>query len=53
MISKWGSGREKLKRWMKIPPEKKMEWLQEIHDFTFKYISKREAKRRWKLREMN
>ena len=39
MIDRWESEKEKLLRYMKIPPKKKMEWLMEMHLFMRKYYS--------------
>ncbi len=52
MIFKWESEEERLLRSMKIPPQKKLEWLREIHDLILKHASKREKLIRQKLREM-
>lgn len=52
MTFQWETRREKLKQWMKIPAKKKMEWLQQMHEFTVKASSKRQKKLRQKLREM-
>jgi hypothetical protein len=48
----WESEQERLLRFMKIPPMKKLEWLQEMNDFTRKFSSKKTQKIRQKLREM-
>ena len=53
MIFKWETREERLKKWMKIPPKKKMEWLHKMHELISKNVSKRELKLRQKLREMN
>lgn len=50
MIFKWESQRERLLRFMKISPKKKLEWLREINEFTAKYSSKRSNLIRRKLR---
>jgi hypothetical protein len=52
MTFEWETEEERLKRYMKIPPKKKLEWLRQIHEFTVKSSSKRTMKIRWKLREM-
>jgi hypothetical protein len=44
---------ERLKRHMKIPDKKKLEWLQQMHELVVKSSSKRMMKIRWKLREMS
>ena len=48
----WESDEERLKRWMKIPPKKKLEWLEQIRELTLKSASKRDRKLRQKLREL-
>lgn len=52
MIFEWETGEERLKRHMKIPAKKKLEWLQQMHELVVKSSSKRTMKIRWKLREM-
>ena len=52
MIYKWESDEERLKRFMKIPLKKKMEWLRQMQEFTLKYTTKRGLKLWHKLREM-
>jgi hypothetical protein len=51
MITKWETEEERLLRFMKIPVEKKMEWLARMHEFNVKYSSKRTRRIRRKLRE--
>ena len=51
MFDKWETQQERLKRFMKIPPRKKMEWLQQMNEFTLKTSSKRTMAIRRKLRE--
>ncbi len=51
MTFEWETRTEKLKRWIKIPAKKKMEWLYDMHQLTLKQ-SKRQKKLRQKLREM-
>ncbi|MBI1869867.1 MAG: hypothetical protein HYS07_01580 [Chlamydiae bacterium] len=43
---------EKLLRWMKIPPRKKLEWLYEMHQFNLKYDSSRVKKIRKTLKAL-
>lgn len=50
MIFKWESEEERLLRFMKIPPKKKLEWLRQINEFIAKCSSKRSRSIRWKLR---
>lgn len=52
MMFKWESDEGRLKQWMKISPQKKMEWLHEMHELIVKSTSKREKKLRLKLREI-
>ena len=52
MSFEWETEDERLLRYMKISPWKKLEWLRQIHEFTVKCSSKRTMKIRWKLREM-
>jgi len=42
MIFKWESQKERLSRFMKIPPKKKMEWLNQMHEFLGKALTKRQ-----------
>ena len=51
MISKWESQRERLLKFMGIAPKKKLEWLQEMHDFLRKALTKKEKRVYYKLRE--
>lgn len=51
MILKWESEEERLLRFMKIPPKKKLEWLRQMNDFLAQHSSKRQKKIRQKLRE--
>ena len=46
----WESERERLLRWMKIAPQKKLEWLRQINKFTAKFSSKKTKAIRQKLR---
>ncbi|MBU1122874.1 MAG: hypothetical protein ABIH71_07760 [Candidatus Omnitrophota bacterium] len=50
MIFKWETEEEKLKRFMKISPKKKMEWLHQMHQFIVKASTKEDRLIRWKLR---
>ncbi len=52
MVYKWETEEERLLRFMKIPPQKKLEWLHQMHTFIVKYSSKREKLVRWKLRKI-
>ncbi len=51
MIFEWESEEERLLRFMRIPPQKKMEWLRQINEFSNKYSSKQTRAIRRKLRE--
>lgn len=51
MIFKWENREEKLYRYMKISPKKKMEWLRQMNKFIAKTTSKRTKSIRQKLRE--
>jgi hypothetical protein len=53
MIFEWETEEERLSRFMKIPPKKKLEWLREMHEFMVKCSSKRTKSIRRKLREMS
>ena len=50
MIFKWEKDTDRLLRYMKIPPKKKLEWLRQMHEFIVKSSSKRDKLIRWKLR---
>ena len=52
MIFKWETEKERLLRFMKISPKKKLEWLRQMNDFIVKSSSKRDRLIRWKLREI-
>jgi hypothetical protein len=53
MIFKWESEEERLLKFMKIPPKKKLEWLRQTNEFIVKYSSKRNRSIRRKLREIH
>ena len=50
MIFKWETEEERLLRFMKISPKKKLEWLRQMHELIVKSSSKRDKLIRWKLR---
>lgn len=52
MIYKWENEKEKLLRFMNIPAKKKLELLNKLHKFTFKFSSKKTRRIRKKLREI-
>ena len=41
MIFRWESENERLLRFMKITPKKKLEWLRQMNEFIAKYSPKR------------
>jgi len=51
MIFKWETEDRRLKKFMKISPQKKLEWLQQMHEFMLKTSSKQVRRTRMKLRE--
>jgi hypothetical protein len=53
MIFEWETEEERLLRFMKIPPKKKLEWLCQMHEFMVKCSSKRTKLIRWKLRKIH
>ncbi|MCG2711950.1 MAG: hypothetical protein L6416_06465 [Candidatus Omnitrophica bacterium] len=48
----WESEKDRLKKFMKIPPKQKLEWLYQMHLFILKSSSKRGLALRRKLRQM-
>lgn len=53
MIFKWETNKERLLRFMKISPQKKLERLSQINKFLIKFSSKKINKIRHKVREQN
>jgi len=51
MIYKWESEEERILRFMKISPLKKLEWLYQMNKFMSKFSSKRQKIIQQKLRE--
>jgi hypothetical protein len=51
MIFKWESQDERLLRFMKIPPKKKLEWLRQMNEFRCRISTKRQRDIYQKLRE--
>ena len=47
----WETEKERILRFMKISPKKKLEWLNEMHEFIFKATTKKDRLLRQKLRE--
>lgn len=48
----WESDDERLKRYMKISPLKKLKWLEEMRKFMLSTTPKHKRKLRFELREM-
>ena len=53
MIFKWETEEERLLRFIKIPPKKKLEWLRQMNEFIVRCSSKRSKLIRWKLRKIH
>ncbi|MCK5493019.1 MAG: hypothetical protein KAJ14_07910 [Candidatus Omnitrophica bacterium] len=53
MIFEWETENERLLRLIKIPQKKKLEWIQQMHEFIVKSFSKRNKLIRWKLRRLH
>jgi hypothetical protein len=52
MIFKWESEKQRLSKFMGISPKKKLEWLQEMHDFLCSaIITKKQRRNFYRLRE--
>lgn len=51
MIFKWESQEERLRRFMRISPKKKMEWLCQMHEFLRRALTKKNIHLYWKLRQ--
>lgn len=47
----WESEKERLARFAKISPKQKLEWLQQMNEFTRAFLPKSKRKAWWKLRE--
>ena len=52
MTFKWETEEERLLRFLKISPKKKLQWLRQMNEFIVKASSKRSKLIRRKLREM-
>lgn len=52
MIFKWETEEQRMERFLRISPQKKLEWLWQMHEFIVKSSSKRDKLIRWKLREI-
>jgi hypothetical protein len=53
MIFKWETEKERLLRFMRIPPKKKLEWLYEMNKFMSQFFSKHQGKIRQRLRKVS
>ncbi len=51
MIFKWESEEERLLRFMKVSPKKKLEWLRQMNEFIEKASSKKDLLLRRKMRQ--
>jgi hypothetical protein len=51
MIFKWETQKERLLRFMAIPPKKKLEWLSQMHEFIRLAWTKKRRDIFWKLRQ--
>ena len=51
MIFEWETDEERLLRFMKIPPKKKMEWLNQMNRFLNKVSTKKQKDIYLKIRE--
>lgn len=51
MNFKWETEEERLQKFMKISPKKKLEWLYQINEFTHQFSSKKVEKIRQRLRK--
>ena len=49
-MNQWEKQEDRLLRYMKIPAQKKMQWLRKMQEFTLKASSKELLAIRWKLR---
>ena len=47
----WGNDEERLRRWVKLSPKKKMEWLYQAHALMCKALTKEQRDIFWKLRQ--
>lgn len=52
MIFEWESEEERLLRFMRISPKKKLEWLRQMNEFSAKYTPAKYKKIRQQLRQM-
>ena len=47
----WGNDEERLRRWVKLSPKKKLEWLYQAHTLMRKVLTKKQRETFWKLRQ--
>lgn len=52
MILKWETREERLLKFIKISPKRKMEWLRQMNEFMVKTSSEEVKSIRWKLRKI-
>ena len=52
MDMKWENQEDKLRYYMSIPPKKKLEWLQQMHEFLCKALTKKQRRIYYRLREI-
>lgn len=52
MIFKWETKRERLLRFMSVPPKQKLELLRQMNEFIAKFSSARQMRIRQKLRSL-
>jgi len=49
----WETKEERILKFMRILPQKKLEWLEEYRKFTLNSFSKKRKKIFWKMREIH
>ena len=47
----WGKDEDRLRRWVKLSPKKKLEWLYQAHTLMRKALTKEQREVFWKLRQ--
>jgi len=47
----WGNDEDRLRRWVKLSPKKKLEWLYQAHNLMRKVLTKQQREMFWKLRQ--
>lgn len=53
MMFDWESMEERLLRFMKISPKKKLEWFRQMNEFNAKFLLKKTQKIQQRLRDMH